>query len=376
MSAPAHRVAAILLIPFTMLALAGCGGNRVTVCPSASSENCCGPGVAACPVTRFLYAAGITGQVSSFEVLGAGALGSPVTTAGPTSTLGMAVSGNQFLYVSDFQNSDIYAWSNAMGGTLVPITGSPFSLGPLSIGAGLATTNTGFLYVADVGRVDAFQVGTGGALTPVPNSPFFSGTNLYLAVDPQDRFLFASDDAPPGGVYAFTIDSTTGGLTTVSGSPFAAVPNSMASVQPSEVVVDSTGNFVYTGLLGTGQVAGYAITSSTGALTPIPGSPFSSGNQPIALATTSNFLYVANAADHTLSGYTIDATTGVLTPITGSPFAIGVGALTINTLSNVLYASGAAGIYAFTIDSTTGALTAIAGSPFPSGGATVLTFVQ
>jgi 6-phosphogluconolactonase (cycloisomerase 2 family) len=288
----------------------------------------------------------------------------------------MAVSSNQFLYVSDFQNSDIDAWSNAMVGTLSPIPGSPFSLGPLSIGAGLATTNTGFLYVADVGKVDAFQVGAGGTLTAVPNSPFFSGTNLYLAVDPQDRFLFASDDDPPGGVFAFTIDSTTGGLAAVSGSPFAAIPNSAASSQPSEVVVDSTGNFVYTGLLATGQVAGFAITAPGGTLTPIPGSPFSSGNQPIALATVGKFLYVSNATDGTLSGFTIDSTNGVLTPIAGSPFAIPAGAMTINPGGNVLYASGAAGIYAFTINSTTGALTAIPGSPFPSAGATVLTFVQ
>ena len=376
MSTPALRVSAIFLIPLSVLSIAGCGGNQIRVCSAASTINCCDSAGDACVAPRFLYAAGITGQISSFEVSGVGALGTPVTIAGPAATLGMAASNNQFLYVSDFQNSEISAWSNALTGNLATVPGSPFTLGPLSLGAGLATTNTGFLYVADAGRIDAFQVGATGALTAVPNSPFLSGSGLYLAVDPQDRFVFASDVAPPGGVFAFTITSATGELTAVAGSPFAAVPNSQANTQPNQIVVDSTGNFVYTGLLSTGQVAGFTITSASGALTPIPGSPFSSGNNPLTLATVSNFLYVSNATDGTLSGFTINSTNGVLTPIPGSPFAITAGALTISSTGGVLYASGPGGISAYTIDPNTGALALIAGSPFPSAGATVLTFVQ
>jgi len=373
MPTPALRLSAIFLIPLALISLAGCGGNRATVCPSATASNCCDSASDACPSPRFLYAAGISGEISSFQVSGGGALGTPVTIAGPAETLGMATSNNQFLYVSDFQNSQISAWSNAMTGNLAAVPGSPFALGPLSIGAGLATTKTGFLYVADVGRIDAFQVGSTGALTAVPNSPFPSGVNLFLAVDPQDRFVFASDDAPPGGVLAFTIDSSTGELTAVPGSPFAALPNAAIS-QPEAIRVDSTGNFVYATLLSTGQVAGFALVDASGALTPIPGSPFTVGDEPIALATVSNFLYVAGGG--TLSGFSVNPTNGVLTPIPGSPFAISTGALTIDPAGNVLYASVKGGISAYTINPDTGALAPIAGSPFPSGAATVLTIVQ
>ncbi len=373
MSTLALRLSAIFLTPLTLLSLAGCGSNHMTVCAAATTSNCCDSAGDACPAPRFLYAAGISGEISSFQVSGGGALGTAVTIPGPAATLGMAASNNQFLYVSDFQNSQISAWSNAMTGNLSAVPGSPFSLGSLSVAAGLATTNTGFLYVADVGRIDAFQVDASGALTAVPNSPFPSGVNLFLAVDPQDRFVFAPDDAPPGGVSAFTIASATGELTTVPGSPFAALPNAAIS-QPAAIVVDSTGNFVYTTLLSTSQVAGFAITGSSGALTPIPGSPFTVGNLPIALTTVSNFLYVA--ADDMLFGFSIDSTTGILTPISGSPFAIPTGAITVNPTGDVLYASGPAGISAYTINPSTGALALITGSPFPSVAATVLTFVQ
>ena len=76
-----------------------------------------------------------------------------------------------------------------------------------------------------------------------------------------------------------------------------------------------------------GNVAGYAIDPSTGALSPISGSPFATGSDPKNVSTdpSGRFLYVANTRVGTLgydtiSGYAIDPTTGALTPLSGSPF--------------------------------------------------------
>ncbi|HMC62352.1 MAG TPA: beta-propeller fold lactonase family protein [Candidatus Solibacter sp.] len=366
------RTHLLTLCAFALLALAGCGTSS-KVCNLAA---CCGAGADACPVQRYLFAAGLTGQVSAFPVVGGGALGSPVSVAGPAHTLGMAALNNQFLYVSDFQNQSVDEWSiNPSSGVLTPVPGSPLSLGTLNFGAGLATNSTAnIVYVGDVAKIDAFKADATGALSALSGSPFPSGSDFFLVIDPQSRFLFGADVDPPGGVDAFTIDST-GALTAVAGSPFPAIPNFVGNTMPNAIVVDSTGRFVYLALGGTGQIAAFSIITPSGALNPVPGSPFAAGNTPLTMVAANNFLYVSNALDGTLSGYSIAPTTGILTPLSGSPFQVRAAALATDPAGAILYASGATGIMAFTVDAS-GGLTPIAGSPFPGGPATVLTFVQ
>ena len=72
------------------------------------------------------------------------------------------------------------------------------------------------------------------------------------------------------------------------------------------------------------NVSGYRINSDTGALTAIPGSPFPGGDGPASIIVTPNgkFAYVANffGGQNNVSGYRIDPRTGALTAITGAPF--------------------------------------------------------
>jgi 6-phosphogluconolactonase (cycloisomerase 2 family) len=368
-----------------LLAGCGSNGSGVKFCPGANTGDCnCGTaGNAPCPILpQLLYATGTNGQVTVFPIAGTGALGSSTSTAGPSATLGMAALNNQFLYVSNPNlniggTSSINAWTiNASSGVLTPVAGSPFSLGPLSLATGLATDSAAqVLYVADAGHIGALKADSNGALTAVSGSPFPAGTSLYLTVDPQNRFLFASDDTPPGNVLAFTINGS-GALTAVPGSPFPTTTNTTGNTTPGQIVVDASGSFVYVSLTATGQVAAFSITASSGALTPVTGSPFAAGSQPLALAAFSNFLYVSNAGDGTLSGYRINSTTGALSPLSGSPFAIRGAALTVDPLGPFLYTSGASAIFAFTINPQTGALAPLPGTPSPAPPATVLTFVQ
>jgi 6-phosphogluconolactonase len=362
-----------------LIALAGCGSSGTHACPAVG---CCAGSSDACVVPQALSANGLNGQIAVFPIQGGTGLpGSPTFTTGPGMSLGMAAFNNQFLYVSNPQltltgASMIDAWSIDLGtGALTTIAGSPFSLEPLSLAGGLAVNNTSqVLYVADAGKIDALKADATGALSPVAGSPFPAGSNLYLTVDPLNRFVFASDDTLPGNVLAFTIDSSTGALTTVPGSPFATNPSYVGNSQPGAIVVDSTGSFVYTVLAATNQVAAFSILASSGALNPIPGSPFSAGKDPIALVEVNNFLYISNAMDGTVSGYSIDATTGVLTPLVGSPFAIPGGPLATPPYGAYLYTTGPGGLLTFSVNPQTGALTPV-GSPIPYAGATVLTFL-
>ncbi len=122
-----------------------------------------------------------------------------------------------------------------------------------------------------------------GALTAVPGSPFTAGENpVSAAVDVSGRFLFVANNANTANgnsVSAFSIDSNTGVLTPVSGSPFAASPF------PLFVAVDPSGQYVYVGLDSSPGIAAFVINQATGGLTPMAGSPFP-GNSVWSIAMT------------------------------------------------------------------------------------------
>jgi len=369
-----RRPVSFLLISVCSLAfslLSGCGSNNSKAC---AGSDCCGP-ADACPAPMFLIADEINGQISVFPALGA--LGSPVSVSGPPQSLGMASLGNEFVYATNpvpLSGSSIDGWSFQPGtGQLAPLSGSPFTIGLFSVAGELAANNSAqVLYVADAGKIDALAANSMGALTALPGSPFSAGTGLGVTIDSGNRFVYSTDTTPPGNVYAFTTDST-GALTAVSGSPYAVGTNPLTSADPSQIVVDTFGKFVFATLTATNQVAAFSIDQSSGALTPVPGSPFAAGNGPIGMATVDNLLYVCNTLDGTVSGYTIDSTSGVLTPAAGSPFPVSAGALATNPGAN-LYASTAQGIVTYSINVSTGALTQ-AGPPVASPGASVLIFV-
>src|SRR5260370_26938732 len=83
--------------------------------------------------------------------------------------------------------------------------------------------------------------------------------------------------------------------------------------------------FAYVANDNSSNVSAYTIDHTTGALTSVPGSPFAAGSLPFSVAVDSSgkFAYVANFASNNVSAYTIDRTTGALSPVPGSPFAAG-----------------------------------------------------
>jgi 6-phosphogluconolactonase (cycloisomerase 2 family) len=381
MIASSFKTGAVSLSLILLFMLAGCGSTHVC---NVSGTGCCMAG--ACPLRpgpEMLYAT--TSATNLNQILAmtidanSGALGTATGVSGPANSVGLTAVNGQYLYASDTSGEQVFGYAiDQTNGSLTMLTGSPFTTGVPSSPAGLGAapgTATGFLYAADGSQIDGFSVGLlTGLPSPVTGSPFQSGSNEWLAVDPFGKFLYSSAQGAPGGVLAFTIDST-GALSMVAGSPFR-VPGQTASNSMPAGIVD-TGTFVYAGLSATNQIAAFAIVSGTGALTPVPGSPFSAGANPDLLVIgRGNFLYALNASDHTISGYSINLTDGVLTQIAGSPFQISGGTMTTDPYGQYLYVTSAAGIQAFSIDATAGMLTQVSGSPFPASGAFYLTAVQ
>jgi 6-phosphogluconolactonase len=128
-------------------------------------------------------------------------------------------------------------------------------------------------------------------------------------------YNFARNVYDSGNIYGYTINPSTGALTPIAGSPFAA------GSAPWSMAVDPSGRFAYVPNSSGNNVSGYTIDPTTGALTPIVGSPFAAGLGAISVAVdpTGQFVYVANGSSDNVSGYSIDRKTGALTPVQGSP---------------------------------------------------------
>jgi 6-phosphogluconolactonase (cycloisomerase 2 family) len=182
-----------------------------------------------------------------------------------------------------------------------------------------------FAYEANLSgnTVSAYSIGSDGALTPVPGSPFrTNGIAVSVAVDPTGQFAYVAN-AGGNTVSGYSIDRNTGALTPVPASPFAAgsVPNSVAVTAQFAYVTNRDQSTVS----DESTVSGYSIDRKTGALTPVPGSPFGMNGIAVSVAVdpTGQFAYVANQTRNTVSAYSIDRTTGALTAVPGSPFATG-----------------------------------------------------
>lgn len=130
--------------------------------------------------------------------------------------------------------------------------------------------------------VVGYAVSSAGVLTEIPGSPFNipiwemqgepSG-NYLLGISGKVQFLFGSDDK---SLYVYNIDQTSGALSAAVGSPFATVyaPFNI-TVQPTS----TNGEFIYSfgfddSGVGTNPIEAYQLNTSTGALTAVAGSPF------------------------------------------------------------------------------------------------------
>lgn len=137
-----------------------------------------------------------------------------------------------------------------------------------------------------------------------------------VTVDPSERFVYARGSAGlgPNSISAFTIDATTGGLTEITGSPYATGDG------PEAVTVDPSDHFVYVANDNSNNVSAYTIDSDTGALTAVTGSPFAAGqgSSSVAIDPTGKFVYVGNEDDS--PGGTYRGTKSTLPPARSLPW--------------------------------------------------------
>lgn len=321
--------------------------------------------------------------------------GSPFT--GPTGPRQTAVElFGEYVYVANGGGSGVYGFSIASAtGTLTAISGSPFpgGAGPRGI---VVDTSGEYVYTANRtdNNVSGYVVNaSSGVLTAVPGSPFAIPSSSEqapgpqkLTVDPTGKFLYVTDHLT-GDIAGFTINTSTGALTLMSGSPFSDEETPNIDIQPFAIVVAPSGKFVYVTNHGTSTISVYSVNSTSGALTPVSGSPFAipppseCNAQPYgaAIGPSGQFLYVADYGCGSISIFFLNAVTGVPTQIASSPVFIDLGETecefagpnddTLDPTGRFLYVAdqGCGVISAYSVDTATGVLTEVMGSPFTAG---------
>jgi YVTN family beta-propeller protein len=340
------------------------------------------------PAGKFAYVAslgcdgGVGGYVSMYTINSStGALtsiGPPLQTFGygvftesvavdPSSKfVYVANSGNIFNYDSEADGSVAIYTINATTGalTFTTTTNGDCTGSELCAPSSVAVDPSGkFAYTADAGGstgdngVSMFSLNaTTGNLTSIGGTTLVGLPNS-VAVDPSGKFAYVANmnDTPStaGDVVMYTINATTGSLTSIG--------TITAGITPWFVTVDPAGKFAYVANASSNDVSMFTINATTGALTPIGTVATGTAPESVAVDPAGNFAYVTNYGSNDVSMYSINATTGTLTPTGTIATGPNPTSIAIHPSGKFAYVtnSGSNSVSMYSIDSATGTLTLI-----------------
>jgi 6-phosphogluconolactonase (cycloisomerase 2 family) len=246
-------------------------------------------------------------------------LGSPYSVGEGARSLVLHPSG-KFMYVANpgqggTAENDISLFSIASNGGLTEVTPrTPLGTATSTPQLLLIDSAGAFLYVMNTGsnNISVFSIDSGsGALTQVtgspgsPGSPFGIGAPpLNMLLSPSGNFLFVSLASQPSGLIA-TYSVNSGQLTLVS-------VTSTDGENPFGLAINSAGTYLYAANSGNSNSISVFTVDSSGGLAQVVGSPINNGSNtaPIAMAfdVSGNYLYVANQGSNNVTSYSIGST--------------------------------------------------------------------
>ena len=175
---------------------------------------------------------------------------------------------NSHLYV--LSNTDeLFGYSiKPEDGSLTPVAGSPYTV---EWGWDVAVAANKFVYVPDIlaNKVWGFSINQGGWLGPITGSPFALGGRYIsesIAIHPSGKFAYMPRGENGQAVRAFSIDQTTGDLTSIDLGSAVGAENAFL------VYPDPSGNNLFL-LDNDGSIHSYKVNTDDGKLTPNPNTP-------------------------------------------------------------------------------------------------------
>ena len=296
-----------------------------------------------------------------------------------------------YLYVGNAGNVFLAGFSVSTTGALSTLTNSPYNNG-VAIASLAVTPNNAYLYAGTTGGIFEYLINSNGSLTIQNNGVALAQDVIptIMQVDSTGTYLLASGlgitaQAQALGIYQ--INSTTGALTALQGSPLALFTGSASTPtaqSPTGLLITPDNSLVYVslGTLGVQVLtlgSGGALSAGS-APTILPPSSKSTAPADYGLASDPNskFLFVAefNTGLRVLS----IGTNGALSEISGSPYTTGTGptGVIVDPSGSFVYVAnkGSNNISAYTLNASSGVLTTISGSPFSSGGLLPVAFAN
>lgn len=297
----------------------------------------------------------------------------------------------KFLHTLDQDRSiRVYAINQATG-VLGEVVGSrmtlPGSSSPYAFRMGMSDSKMA-MYLADElnGLLQSYSIDpASGALSlsgeadPLPIADSYN----FIVNDPSGYFLYVGE---ADRVQMYSLDSSTGALAGVSPEGMFASPvgnPSMPVVTRATASAIYVPRFLYVTFNNSKLIYGFLIDSTTGALTDLPGSPFpgsssalmdSAGYYVFTGDPSGKFLYTSGSygPDSIVTAYSIDSTTGAVSEAGNYTFTGAVRSLAVDPSGKYLFSSHMDGnVRAWFINRTTGQLTS-AGSPvYVSGSHTI-----
>jgi DNA-binding beta-propeller fold protein YncE len=241
-----------------------------------------------------------------------------------------------------------------------------------------------FLYAGTTNGIYVYGINSNGSIT-VQNDGSPSAQDVVataMQVDSTGNYLLAVGISTAQQVQAigiYTIDTATGLLTAVTGSPLTLYTGNATNptvVAPTGLLITPNNAYVYAslGTLGV-QVLTLGSGGALSAGNPVTLlAPFKTSTSPSDQRTASDpnslFLFVAEI-NTGLRVFSIGSG-GSLSEVSGSPYAVGTGptGVGLDSTGSYVYVTnkGSNNISAFVLTAASGKLTAVAGSPFSSGG--------
>jgi 6-phosphogluconolactonase (cycloisomerase 2 family)/uncharacterized protein YjdB len=257
------------------------------------------------------------------------------TSTTNTTNVGVIDPTGRFIYVISTTDNSIYGFSIAQNASKTPATNgaltaipsfNPYTDANLNGPSWIMTDRAGkYVYVVNSGgttpgnTVSQYSIGSNGALTPLPTPTIATGTTPFYGTTDVNGHLYVANIGPPQSVSGYSINSSTGQLTSVG----ADKPVTGASFTIN-VTTDPTGKYLYVldSTIGPtppgppSQVFAYNLDPATGVIGTQIGNPQLTGNSPTGMAIdpTGVLLAIDNNKDDSISLYSLSTSTGAPTP--------------------------------------------------------------
>jgi 6-phosphogluconolactonase (cycloisomerase 2 family) len=295
--------------------------------------------------------------------------GPPVTSADFGADSVAVDPSGKFAYVANWGEGDT-AGSVSMyviNGTTGTLTPTGTIQAPCAPGSGscapwsLAVHPSGkFVYVANEGgftptSVSLYAVDATNTVLGLIAIIAVDGRAASLTLDPSGKFAYVADggqnsDGSKGtNVSMYTIDATTGALSSIG--------KITAGLSPSSIAIHPSGKFVYVVNNDSNDISTYTLNLTSGDLASIGTLAATAGS--IVIHPSGKFAYVTSPGS--VAMYTIDTTTGALTFAGTTASGSSPGSITIHPSGKFAYGTNhlSNNVSMYSIDSSTGSLTLI-----------------